>query len=78
MIRKWWPRRTTGKTEMVDFREVDFSKLKHLEDIIFQETCLRDKGSKGRQRFLKYMSSKDIHNFSFSLKDKKHSKIAAF
>lgn len=62
----------------MDFTEVDFSKLKHLEDKIFQETRLRDKGAKGGQKFLKYMSSKDVHNFPFCMKDKEHSKIAAF
>lgn len=49
-----------------------------MEDTVFQETGLRDKRAKGRHIFLEYVSSKDIHNFLFCLKNRKYSKIAAF
>lgn len=53
------------------------SKLKCVEDTVFQEMGLRDKRGKGRQIFLEYMSGKDIHNFPFRMKNK-YSNIAAF
>jgi len=37
-------------TRIKDIRDAAFSKLRHLEDMVFQETHQRDKGAKGQGR----------------------------